>query len=96
MEYFRGEFKNDFDTAWEACVVNEGFNRTMLRRLEDLLSRSRKYKKERLDRALEVMAGPGRNVELLKRFFVYVELLDASQLCLDECLHDVVKHHTLI
>lgn len=68
----------------------------MLTRLDDLLSRSRKYKKERLDRALEVMAGPGRNAELLKKYFIYVELLDASQICLDECPSTVEKHHTLI
>ena len=52
----------------EACVGEGGFNKVMLSRLTDLIRMSRDLQGNMHDKGLEIMAGPGRNINSILKY----------------------------
>ena len=63
----------------EACVGEGGFNKVMLRRLTELLRMARDNQGNMLDKGLEIMAGPGRNINSILKYCKELEVLDSSE-----------------
>ena len=80
----------------EACVGEDGFNKVMIRRLDYQLKISCKNCIHKHNKGLEIMAGPGRNIETILKWCKELEVLDSSEEMLKHCPDSVKKHHTPI
>ena len=81
------------ETPYTASIDNPEFDRVMQNRLRYILDKFKIKENGKRDRVLEIMAGCGRNAQLLKQYFWKISMLDAVKENVESCPRYVEGFH---
>ena len=78
-KHFVEDLDDDTYTAFIACIGSPAFNETMKWRLREIFQYLKYNMLFKKTKVLELMAGIGRNYEVLRNYFTNIEMLEQSE-----------------